>query len=66
MMKKITRYMSIHRFHRNTASHWRYADVTSRYTRRNRTEYRKILDYIRQAAEARKGNYIVFFHPINT
>ena len=37
------------------------ADVTSRYTRRNRTEYRKILDYIRQAAEARKGNYIVFF-----
>ena len=37
------------------------SDVSSRYTRRNRTEYRKILDYIRQAAEARKGNYIVFF-----
>lgn len=36
-------------------------DVTSRYTRRNRAEYKKILEYIRQAAEVKKGNYIVFF-----
>ncbi len=37
------------------------SDVTSRYTRRNRSEYKKILEYIRQAAEVKKGNYIVFF-----
>ena len=37
------------------------SDVTSRYTRRNEKEYRKILEYIYQLTEARKGNYIVFF-----
>lgn len=37
------------------------SDVTSRYTRRNVSEYRKILAYIYELAEARKGNYIVFF-----
>ena len=37
------------------------ADVTSRYTRRNRTEYRKILDYIRQAAEPPEKEIILFF-----
>lgn len=36
-------------------------DVTSRYTRRNESEYRKILNYIYQLTEVRKGNYIVFF-----
>lgn len=36
-------------------------DVTSRYTRRNESEYRKILRYIYEMAEAKKGNYIVFF-----
>ena len=35
--------------------------MTSRYTRRNEKEYRKILEYIYQLTEARKGNYIVFF-----
>lgn len=37
------------------------SDVTSRYTRRNVSEYRKILAYIYELSEARKGNYIVFF-----
>lgn len=37
------------------------SDVTSRYTRRNESEYRKVLEYIYAAAESRKGNYIVFF-----
>lgn len=37
------------------------SDVTSRYTKRNETEYRKILYYIHELTAARKGNYIVFF-----
>lgn len=36
-------------------------DVTSRYSRRNETEYRRVLDYIRTVAAARLGNYMVFF-----
>lgn len=36
-------------------------DVTSRYTRRNENEYRKVLHYLYAAVEAKKGNYIVFF-----
>ena len=36
-------------------------DVTSRYTRRNETEYRRVLHYIQAMASAKKGNYIVFF-----
>lgn len=36
-------------------------DVTSRYMRRNETEYRRVLHYIQAMASAKKGNYIVFF-----
>ena len=36
-------------------------DVTSRYTRRNETEYRKIADYICTVADSKHGNYLVFF-----
>ncbi|MGN0373986.1 MAG: ATP-dependent DNA helicase [Butyrivibrio sp.] len=36
-------------------------DVTSRYTRRNITEFGKIRDYIVKIARARTGNYLVFF-----
>lgn len=36
-------------------------DVTSRYSRRNREEYRKILAYLKTSIEVRKGNYMVFF-----
>jgi len=36
-------------------------DVSSRYTRRNAAEYRKIADYIRSMVEARAGNYMIFF-----
>ncbi len=36
-------------------------DVTSRYTRRNSEEYKKILSYIKANVNARKGNYMVFF-----
>ncbi|MGN0369749.1 MAG: ATP-dependent DNA helicase [Butyrivibrio sp.] len=36
-------------------------DVTSRYTRRNETEYAKIKSYIKEIISSRKGNYIVFF-----
>lgn len=36
-------------------------DVTSRYTRRNISEYLKIMDYIKKLYLAHPGNYIVFF-----
>lgn len=36
-------------------------DVSSRYTRRTETEFRKIGEYILQVGKARKGNYMVFF-----
>lgn len=36
-------------------------DVSSKYTRRNEAEYRKIAVYIARAAEKKAGNYIVFF-----
>lgn len=36
-------------------------DVTSKYTRRNENEYRKIAAYIEQFIAARQGNYMVFF-----
>lgn len=37
------------------------ADVSSRYTRRNKEEYRKIVDYIKILAGSHQGNYMVFF-----
>ena len=37
------------------------SDVSSRYTRRNRSEYQKIGAYIRALAGSHKGNYLVFF-----
>lgn len=37
------------------------SDVSSRYTRRNLSEYRKVVDYIRKLALSHKGNYMVFF-----
>lgn len=36
-------------------------DVSSRYTRRNKTEYRQIYRYIRGVITAKKGNYMIFF-----
>ena len=36
-------------------------DVSSRYTRRNYNEYRKIAEYIARTAWKKKGNYLVFF-----
>lgn len=36
-------------------------DVSSLYTRRNETEFHKIANYIRTAAESKRGNYIAFF-----
>lgn len=36
-------------------------DVSSRYTRRGRAEYGKVVDYIRALAGSHKGNYMVFF-----
>lgn len=36
-------------------------DVSSKYTRRTETEFRKVADYIRAAAGGRNGNYMVFF-----
>lgn len=36
-------------------------DVSSRYTRRNRTEYGRIADYLAVMAEGKKGNYLAFF-----
>lgn len=36
-------------------------DVSTKYTRRNETEYKKIFDYIEAFTQAKKGNYMVFF-----
>lgn len=36
-------------------------DVSSRYTRRNASEFQKIASYIAEIASAKKGNYMVFF-----
>lgn len=36
-------------------------DVSSRYTRRNETEYCNIADYISRIVRAKAGNYMVFF-----
>ena len=36
-------------------------DVSSRYTRRGREEYRKILQYIERICQGAVGNYMVFF-----
>ncbi len=36
-------------------------DVSSRYKRRNRREYERILDYVLTAVSGKKGNYLVYF-----
>jgi Rad3-related DNA helicase len=36
-------------------------DVSTKYTRRNETEYKRILQYILDFTGARTGNYMVFF-----
>lgn len=35
-------------------------DVTSKYTRRNETEYTRMAEYVKKVTGARQGNYIVF------
>lgn len=37
------------------------SDVSSKYTRRNQDEFRKIASYIEKTMEAKCGNYLVFF-----
>ena len=37
------------------------SDVSSKYTRRNESEYRKMYQYINRIVSAKEGNYIVFF-----
>lgn len=37
------------------------SDVTSKYTRRNENEYKKIGNYINEICGGKKGNYMVFF-----
>ncbi len=37
------------------------SDVSSKYTRRNEQEFARIAEYVRATAQARKGNYMVFF-----
>lgn len=48
-------------FDRNNRLLLAASDVTSRYARRNESEFQKILHYIDVMAGARRGNYIVFF-----
>ncbi|MCR5772215.1 MAG: ATP-dependent DNA helicase [Butyrivibrio sp.] len=36
-------------------------DVTSRYTRRGESEYKKIANYIHEIVSAKPGNYLIFF-----
>lgn len=40
-------------------------DVSSRYTRRNRTEFGKVAEYITKLAHSHIGNYMVFFPSYN-
>ncbi len=45
-------------------THWQVLigrDTSSRYTRRNEGEYRRIAGYIQEAIRQKKGNYLVFF-----
>ncbi len=37
------------------------SDVSSRYARRGQAEYERIASYIKKTAEAKRGNYMVFF-----
>ena len=37
------------------------SDVSSRYSRRNRTEYSRIVSYIQALIHSRRGNYMIFF-----
>jgi len=37
------------------------SDVSSKYTRRNASEFRKIAEYILKTVNCKKGNYMVFF-----
>ena len=37
------------------------SDVSSRYTRRNQSEFERIAEYIQKTGLAKKGNYMVFF-----
>lgn len=37
------------------------SDVSSRYSRRSRIEYQKVVDYIEAVINSHKGNYMVFF-----
>ncbi|MDD4113847.1 MAG: ATP-dependent DNA helicase [Herbinix sp.] len=37
------------------------ADVSTKYSRRNKREYAKILEYIKEFTRLRTGNYLVFF-----
>ena len=37
------------------------SDVSTKYSRRNKREYEKIWDYIKEFTSIRKGNYLVFF-----
>lgn len=36
-------------------------DVSSKYTRRNTAEFTRIAEYVKVTAQAKKGNYMVFF-----
>jgi len=36
-------------------------DVSSRYSRRSASEYRKVAEYIREVVMAKNGNYMIFF-----
>lgn len=37
------------------------SDVSSKYTRRNASEYQRIAEYIKKTIHCKKGNYMVFF-----
>ncbi len=36
-------------------------DVSSRYSRRSASEYRKVAEYRREVVRSKNGNYMVFF-----
>ena len=40
------------------------SDVSSRYSRRGKSQYERISDYIESIIKGRTGNYILFFRPI--
>ena len=61
MIRRNMRSMPNRRFHLKTVWVLAASDVSSRYSRRGRSQYERIADYLEVIIRERKGNYMVFF-----